>query len=151
MLSETTQKAMKVVEGNQSNVNRLLVVGESKVQDGYHVANECKTVLEEILHYVEEMCSMIRETSLSTEEQSRGVAEINKAMGALDAVTAQNAHSSQQCSEAATCLMAEVEKTRDVVQDLFHAIHGNTGEEHKLVPTNLAPNVKPMKKKQYAA
>lgn len=147
MLTETTQKAQRVVEGNQTNVNRLLVVGESKVKDGYQVANECKSVLEEILHYVEEMCSMIRETSLSTEEQARGVAEINKAMGALDTVTSQNSHSSQQCSDAASYLMAEVEKTREVVQDLFDAIHGHGG--HQPIQTqNHQSNVKPFKKKR---
>lgn len=149
MLTETTQKAQKVVEGNQTNVNRLLVVGESKVKDGYVVANECKSVLEEILHYVEEMCSMIRETSLSTEEQARGVAEINKAMGALDAVTAQNAHSSQQCSDAATCLMAEVEKTREVVQDLFDAIHGQGQSQIQTQHNHQThASVKPFKKKR---
>jgi methyl-accepting chemotaxis protein len=148
MLSETTQKAQKVVESNQTNVNRLLVVGESKVQDGYHVASECKTVLEEILHYVEEMCSMIRETTMSTEEQSRGVAEINKAMGALDTITSQNANSSQQCSEAANCLMVEVDKTRDVVQDLFQAIHGKTVDQPQVVHNHAPSNVKAIKKKQ---
>lgn len=146
MLTETTQKAQRVVEGNQTNVNRLLVVGEAKVKDGYQVANECKSVLEEILHYVEEMCSMIRETSLSTEEQARGVAEINKAMGALDAVTAQNSHSSQQCSDAAGFLMAEVDKTREVVQDLFDAIHGK-GQQPQHVQQTHHAQVKPFKKK----
>ena len=147
MLTETTQKAMSVVEGNQNNVNRLLAIGEEKVQSGQQVAKSCKNVLEEILHYVDEMCSMIRETALSAEEQSKGIAEINKAMGALDAVTAQNANSSQQCSDAANFLMVEVDKTREVVQDLFNVIHGNTGNNqtqiHEISEKTKAINKRP--------
>lgn len=130
MLSETTHMAQKVVEGNQNNVNGLLAIGEEKVKSGQNVAKSCRSVLEEILHYVDEMCGMIRETSLSAEEQSKGIAEINRAMGQLDSITSQNAHSSQQCSEAAVSLMAEVEKTREVVRDLFVVIHGDSKENH---------------------
>jgi len=54
--------------------------------------------------------------------------EINKAMGQIDTVTAQNTHASKQCSEAAVFLMSEVEKTREVIVHLLQVINGNKRE-----------------------
>jgi methyl-accepting chemotaxis protein len=124
MLLQTTQKAMAVVESNKANVNKLLQVGDEKLHTGSQVARSCKVSLDEIIHYVDEMCTMIKETTHSTQEQAKGVSEINKAMGQIDTVTSQNAHSAKQCSEAATYLMSEVDKTRAVINDLMIVING---------------------------
>jgi methyl-accepting chemotaxis protein len=124
MLLQTTQKALSIVEGNKTNVNRLLSVGDEKLHTGTQVANTCKVALDEITHYVEEMCRMIKETTHSTHEQAKGVSEINKAMGQIDTVTSQNAHASKQCSEAATELMREVDQTQNIINDLMRVING---------------------------
>ncbi len=126
MLTKTTQKARSVVEGNKENVDRLMSSGNEKIQMGTQVARNCKTALDEIILYVEEMCIMIRETSLSSQEQARGVSEINQAMGQIDTVTSQNAHASRECSEAAAYLMSEVENTRRVIHDLLEVINGES-------------------------
>ncbi len=128
MLNETTQKALNIIEGNRTNVDKLIEVGNQKLHSGITVANLCKEALSEIVFYVDEMCTMIKETSHSTHEQARGVAEINKAMGQIDTVTAQNTHASKQCSEAAVFLMSEVEKTREVIVHLLQVINGNKRE-----------------------
>lgn len=128
MLNETTQKAMSVVESNKINVDKLMTVGEEKLNVGSHVAKTCKVTLDEIIHYVDEMCTMIKETTHSTQEQARGVAEINKAMGQIDTVTSQNAHASKECSEAAVQLMREVQSTKEVINDLLKVIHGRVNE-----------------------
>jgi methyl-accepting chemotaxis protein len=91
---------------------------------GTKVAKSCKVALDEIILYVNDMCTMIKETAHSSHEQAKGVAEINKAMGQIDTVTAQNAHSSRECSEAANYLMSEVESTRSVIDDLLKVING---------------------------
>jgi methyl-accepting chemotaxis protein len=129
MLSQTTQKAISIVEGSQSNMNRLINIGDEKVNFGREVAGTCRSVLQEIIGYVDEMCSMIRETTLSTQEQTKGVSEINKAMGQIDIVTSQNAEASEQCSYAAQVLMHEVELTRTVIQDLLSVVNGKNHNE----------------------
>ena len=108
-------------------ISKLISSGDEKLTSGKKVAESCKSAMDEIIHYVEEMCSMIRETSHSTSEQAKGVAEINKAMGQIDAVTAQNTHASKQCSEAAIHLMSEVERTREIINDLLTVINGREG------------------------
>lgn len=136
MLAQTTEKAMKVVDNNKTNIEKLLVNGEQKVKDGQVVATDCKNVLNKILTYVDEMCSIIKEMSLSTEEQAKGISEINKAMEQLDSCMAQNTQASQQCADAAIYLMDEVEQTRKIVQDLFRTIHGKV-DEHSATVTEL--------------
>jgi methyl-accepting chemotaxis protein len=138
MLTQTTQKAMSVVESNKANVDKLMTVGEEKLNMGSHVAKTCKVALDEIIHYVDEMCTMIKETTHSTQEQARGVAEINKAMGQIDTVTSQNAHASKECSEAAVQLMSEVDRTKEVINDLLRVIHGRV-DEFETVHVHKAP------------
>jgi methyl-accepting chemotaxis protein len=125
MLLDTTQKAMAVVESNKTNATKLITVGEEKLTTGTRVAKSCKVALDEIIHYIEEMCTMIKETTHSTHEQAKGVSEINKAMGQIDTVTSQNAHASKQCSDAASFLMEEVDKTRMIIEDLMVVINGD--------------------------
>lgn len=125
MLNTTTQKALNIVEGNRTNVDKLIEVGNQKLHSGVEVAHSCKEALGEIIFYVNEMCTMIKETSHSTQEQARGVAEINKAMGQIDTVTAQNTHASKQCSEAAVFLMSEVDKTKEIINNLLLVINGS--------------------------
>lgn len=144
MLALTTQKALSVVEGNKTNVEKLITLGDEKLATGTQVARSCKVALEEIVHYVEEMCSMIKETSHSSHEQAKGVAEINKAMGQIDVVTAQNANSSKQCSEAAVYLMSEVEKTREIIEDLLHVINGfNSNDKSRVAEDRERSKVEP--------
>lgn len=155
MLTATTQKAMSVVESNKANVDKLMTVGEEKLTIGSHVVKTCKVALDEIIHYVDEMCTMIRETTHSTQEQARGVAEINKAMGQIDTVTSQNAHASKECSEAAVQLMSEVEKTKEVIDDLMKVIHGKVQEfeniHHNKIPLKVKKNPKDLDDKDFAA
>ena len=129
MLEHTTQKALHIVDSNKSNMDRLITVGDEKLAFGKKVAAICKGSLGDIIHYVDEMCSMIKETTHSTTEQAKGVAEINKAMGQIDTVTSQNALASKQCSEAAVYLLSEVEQTTVIIDDLMKVIHGD-GHKH---------------------
>ncbi len=136
MLDHTTQKALSVVEANKTNMNRLITIGDEKLAFGKKVAAVCKGALGDILHYVDEMCSMIKETTHSTSEQAKGVSEINKAMGQIDTVTSQNALASKQCSEAAVYLLSEVEQTTHIIEDLMKVIHG---EKHQHANVLVAP------------
>lgn len=155
MLTQTTQKAMAVVESNKVNVDKLITLGEEKLNTGSQVVKTCKVALDEIIHYVDEMCNMIKETTHSTQEQARGVAEINKAMGQIDTVTSQNAHSSKQCSEAAIELMREVDQTRGVINDLLKVIHGKMvdyqASEAKVVSAKKSPSKHDFDDKHFAA
>lgn len=146
MLEHTTHKALQVVEANVTNMDRLITLGDDKLAFGKKVASMCKNSLGDILHYVDEMCSMIRETTHSTAEQAKGVSEINKAMGQIDHVTAQNALASKQCSEAAVYLLSEVEQTTLIINDLMKVIHGE-GQKHANVLKHTAKNSQTKNKK----
>lgn len=126
MLSQTTQKALNVVEENEKNIDRLLKISEEKISGGETVVINCSKVLKSIIHYTDEMFTMIKETSISTKEQEKGIAEINKAITLIDQVTTQNAEASEQCSEAAAILKTEVGETRKVVQELLNVIYGKS-------------------------
>jgi methyl-accepting chemotaxis protein len=139
MLDHTTQKALSVVDANKTNMERLITIGDDKLAFGKKVAGLCKGTLGDILHYVDEMCSMIKETTHSTSEQAKGVSEINKAMGQIDTVTSQNALASKQCSEAAVYLLSEVEQTTIIIEDLMKVIHGNKKPHSNVMTASSKP------------
>jgi methyl-accepting chemotaxis protein len=124
MLNETIQKASEVSQTNEQNMKRVITVGDEKTSTGSRVAVNCKRALDEINTYIAEMCDMINETAQSSEEQTKGISEINNAMSQIDEVASKNTENSKSCSDAAVVLMDEVEKTRDIIKDLTTVING---------------------------
>jgi len=124
LLSQTISKATDVASTNENNVKRLISVGDEKTMTSSQVAIDCKKALEEISYNIDDMCNMINETSLSSEEQTKGISEINNAMSQIDDVAAKNTENSKACSDAAVSLMDEVEKTRSIISDLSNVING---------------------------
>lgn len=124
MLTQTITKATEVSQTNEQNVKRLITIGDEKTSMGSKVANNCKHTLDEINSYIAQMCDMINETSVSSDEQTKGISEINNAMSQIDEVASKNTENSKACSDAAVVLMDEVEKTRDIINDLTKVING---------------------------
>lgn len=124
MLSQTITKATEVAETNEQNMKRLITLGDEKTSTGSKMATNCKRSLDEINTYIAEMCDMINETSVSSDEQTKGISEINNAMSQIDEVAAKNTENSKACSDAAVVLMDEVQKTRGIISDLTTVING---------------------------
>lgn len=125
LLTQTIRKASEVSQTNEENVKRLIKVGDEKTSASSKVAMDCKKALNEISSYIDEMCNMINETSVSSEEQTKGISEINNAMSQIDEVAAKNTQNSKACSDAAVVLMEEVKKTRVIIEDLSKVINGS--------------------------
>lgn len=67
---------------------------------------------------------MSGEIATASEEQSRGVLEITKAMSQLDQVTQTNAATSEEAASAAEELSAQAGALQALVQDLISTVNG---------------------------
>ncbi len=128
MLNQATERTRAIVQGNRESIERLLKEGNSNVQRGKEVVEQCRESLGEIASSVGVMRSMIEDTSKASAEQAVGISEINKAMGSIDLTTSGTATAANESSRAAAQLMEEVENTRAAVATLLKVIHGqNSG------------------------
>lgn len=159
LLDESIQKVNQIVQESKNSVERLIVESKETVEGGTEVARQCGEVLDEIVHNVSSVSTMAGEIASASQEQSRGVTEITKAMSQLDQMTQQNAATSEECASAAEELSAQAEALKNAVSQLVTTINGSNGQApaaqlpnhhhvpvaRKTAPAKTAPNVVHMK------
>lgn len=124
MLTESTTKVEKIVNTTKSEVGALMVEGKKKVEMGIAVARRCNDVLDDIVGHVHEVDTMVSDITIASEEQSKGITEISKAMGQLDQATQMNADSSRQMAFSAEELSGQSRKLNSLVEDLKYTVEG---------------------------
>jgi methyl-accepting chemotaxis protein len=129
MLEDSIQKVNQIVQETKASVEKLIAEGKETVESGSLVARQCGEVLEEIVHNVASVSSMAGEIASASQEQSRGISEITKAMGQLDQMTQQNAATSEECASAAEELSAQAESLKSSVGQLVQTINGGSGQQ----------------------
>ena len=127
LLYESLHKVNEIVSETKSKVEKLIVEGRNTVEEGGMVARQCGEVLEDIVRNVSSVSHMASEIATASQEQSKGVEEITKAMGQLDQATQQNAATSQECASAAEELSAQAESLKKAVGQLVLTINGHDG------------------------
>lgn len=152
MLDGSIQKVESIVNETRTKVSGLIVDGKHKVETGTRIAQQCGTVLNEIVDNISNVTQMANEISTACHEQALGVQEITKAMNQLDQVTQMNASASQQVASSAEELSGQSESLQSAVGILTEVIHGAGSAQ---VDINKAPakrvtfkqgNVVPLKK-----
>jgi methyl-accepting chemotaxis protein len=129
LLESSTQKVEAIVEETKTKVSSLMVDGKAKLEEGTGVAKQCSEILGEIVKNVSSVSQMSSEIATASEEQSRGVHEITKAMGQLDAVTQTNAATSEEAASSAEELSAQAEALKALVMDLVCTVNGRADSD----------------------
>jgi len=125
MLESSIQKVEGIVQETKSRVEGLVTTGKSKVTLGLNVAQQCERVLREIAQGVTDTASMSQSIAAASDEQAKGIQEINKAMTQLDGVTQLNASASEETSSAAEQLAEQASTLQTVVNTLVQNIWGH--------------------------
>jgi methyl-accepting chemotaxis protein len=79
------------------------------------VAERSGELLKELVPAIKKTAELVQEVSASSREQSSGVAQINKAMSAVDTVTQRNASSAEELSSTAEELAAQSEALQQLM------------------------------------
>lgn len=136
MLDSSIQKVEGIVKNSKEKIGRLITDGKKNVEIGTTVANNCGTVLNDIVLSVASVSKMVKEISSASQEQAKGVHEITKAVAQLDQVTQQNTANSAESSRAAGDLSNQAEMLSSLVQELVQAIEGGAKPESKKKASN---------------
>ena len=124
LLDQSVKRVEDIVQNTKSNIEKLVSSAKEKIYTGNVTAQKCDESLDNILENVSEVDGMVTEISTASEEQSKGVQEINSAMNQLDQVTQKNSTIAQETSLAGEELHKESLQLSHIVEDLLSFVDG---------------------------
>ncbi len=125
MSGKAAQEISEMLSQSIDRVDRMITTSKQKVEIGLAVGRRCGEVLDEIVEKVTEINEMANDIAGASDEQARGVAEINKAMTQMDQMTQQNASAAQQSASSSEQLSQQAESMRDSVSSLLQLLNGS--------------------------
>jgi methyl-accepting chemotaxis protein len=107
-LAQRSADAAKEIKG-------LIDASSTHVASGVSLVGETGQALQRIAERVMEIDSLVAEIAASSEQQARGLAEVNVAVGEMDQVTQQNAAMVEQATAASHSLKAEMQRLSELM------------------------------------
>ncbi|MCO7261084.1 methyl-accepting chemotaxis protein [Dickeya zeae] len=131
-LAQRSSQAAKEIEG-------LISTSVEQVSKGAHLVHSAGKTMQEIVTAVTHVHDIMGEITVASDEQSRGIAQVNQAIVEMDSTTQQNAALVQQSSAAASSLEEQAMVLSNTVsvfrlsssQELAPAHHGLPFASHQ--------------------
>jgi aerotaxis receptor len=102
-------------------IKALIGTSVDSVQAGSSAVRSAGTTMDEIVHHVQQVASLIGEIATSIHEQTAGIGQVNQAVSHTDQVTQQNAALVEQTAAASTSLSQQAEELRAAVSSFEFA------------------------------
>ena len=106
------------------NTAQLIDGAQKNADDGVKVTEDVTEALTEIGIGIKKVTDLLGEVAAASDEQSRGVDQINVAVGQMDQVTQQVAANAEESAAASEELSAQAEQLMSVVADLARIVGG---------------------------
>lgn len=113
------------------NSSQLIQDSNDKIQSGVAQVTNASTSFSTILEQTLQINKLLKEVLVASQEQSRGISEINRAVAQMDKAVQSNASSSEETAAAAEELNAQAEMIRGHVENLNRLVHGNRPASEK--------------------
>ena len=111
-----------------------------KVQNGADLVLRSNEAFQKITNSSAKVADLVDEIAAASAEQSRGVEQINSAVGEMDKVVQNNAATAEESAAASEEMSAQAEQMKSMVDELVVLIKGGR-EVGKGLPVLPAPNV----------
>ncbi|RRO08698.1 methyl-accepting chemotaxis protein [Pectobacterium aquaticum] len=135
-LAQRSAQAAKEIES-------LIQESVQRVHAGSEMANKAGGTMEQIISSVTNVSGIMNEISNASEEQSRGIDQIGKAVTELDSTTQQNAALVQESSSAASSLEQQADQLSQLVS-VFKLGTESTTQHRSSSGTQLSGRLKPV-------
>ncbi|MCK6598036.1 MAG: methyl-accepting chemotaxis protein [Bdellovibrionaceae bacterium] len=132
LLESSINRVNEIVNNTKQRVERHIMEGKARIQEGTKTANACGTILTIIVDQVSEVTEKVNEISIASEEQSRGISEINKAMGELDSSGQVNRSQTAQLTSEAEFLKTQADELKKLIQELDGYVDGQTHKDDSI-------------------
>jgi methyl-accepting chemotaxis protein len=127
MLDTSVKRVEVIVKNSREKISKLIAEGKVSLDAGTSIANECGSVLDEIVGSVASVSGSVTEISTACQEQAQGVQEVTKAIAQLDQVTQENSSNSAESANAASSLSQQALTLTNLVQNLVEIVDGKNG------------------------
>lgn len=111
-------------------IKDLIKSSAAQVENGTQLVNNSGETLSEIVSSVQNVCSMMNDISISTSEQSEGIAQVNTAVSQMDEMTQQNAALVEEAAAASQAMSDQAGHMLNLIS--FFSGHLENSVEPKL-------------------
>lgn len=123
---EVRNLAQKSAESSKE-ISNLISTTTRQIQAGTHLVVQTNQVFETMVSKINEVETLVSEIATSTQEQARGVSQINIAVTQLDEVTQQNAALVEELSATASNMSQEAQDQHSYVERFNLGRHSKAG------------------------
>jgi methyl-accepting chemotaxis protein len=120
---EVRNLAMRAAEAARSTAN-LIEGTVKKVKEGENLLVQTNEDFCEVAEVAAKVGSLVDEIAVASNEQTKGLDQVNTAIREIDRVTQQTAASSEEAASASEELSAQAEYMKKFVDDLDHLVSG---------------------------
>jgi methyl-accepting chemotaxis protein len=146
---EVRNLAMRAAEAAK-NTATLIEETVGKVGQGSTQVEETNKAFGEVTEYAEKVGELIREISAASDEQFRGIGQINQAITQMDQVVQQTAANAEESASSAEEMDAQVTSMQETLRALIFLVEGSSAAQtHTLqatknrdFQTNSPPKIK---------
>jgi methyl-accepting chemotaxis protein len=124
---EVRNLAMRAAQAAK-NTSELIEGTVKRVKDGSEVLAKTGREFHELASGVGKSGELVGEIAAASREQSRGIDQINIAVGEMNSVVQQNAANSEQSAAASKEMNAQAERMEDFVEQLRRLVEGANGK-----------------------
>ena len=146
---EVKNLAMRSAEAAKNTAD-LIEGTVKKVADGSALVNKTNEGFAAVADSAGKVAELVAEIAAASNEQARGIEQVNTAVMDMDKVTQQNAANAEESASAAEEMTAQAEQMKSVVGELVALVGGN-GAGAKCGPSNKTGAQKELNNKRLPA
>jgi methyl-accepting chemotaxis protein len=132
-LAQRSAAAAKEIKG-------LIQDSVDKVHDGSELVNRSGQMLGEIVTGVKQVTDIVSEIAVASEEQSRGIEQVNRAVTLMDQVVQSNAAQTEELSSTAQNLTSQARELQELVRR-FRVAEERPSRDQSRDPCPILPAV----------
>jgi methyl-accepting chemotaxis protein len=125
-LDDSNQRVNEIIENTKRQVESLIQDGKKKVERGSQIAEGCTAIFSGLAQSVGQVDHMVTEISTASDEQTKGIQEINKAISQFDQTTQQNSVIAKDSNDHAITLSDEARRLREQIDALGVLFKGSS-------------------------
>jgi methyl-accepting chemotaxis protein len=122
---EVRNLALRAAEAAK-NTAQLIDGTVSNIKGGSDLVVKANEAFNRVTEESNKIAGLVGEIAAASAEQSQGIEQINRAVGAMDKVTQQNAANAEESASASEEMRAQAEQMKEHIGDLTNLINGSS-------------------------
>jgi methyl-accepting chemotaxis protein len=132
MSGKAAREIAEIVKESIKSTEVITVENKKRVEVGNTYVLETGKNLKEIMASAGTVSIGAKQVLDASKDQSRGIEQINKAMGQIDKATQDNAATAEEAASSSEELNAQTEVLNSVVEDLVKLVNGSNGAQSNI-------------------